>query len=50
MVKVRIQLKGEAHGGSLNPFVVAKEINAEGGLKSFYRGYSFCPAFLITIV
>jgi hypothetical protein len=39
MVKVRIQLKAEAKGGNLSPFVVAKEIMSEGGIKSFYRGY-----------
>jgi len=38
MVKVRIQLKSEAKGGSLSPFVVSKEIFNEGGVRSFYRG------------
>jgi solute carrier family 25 oxoglutarate transporter 11 len=37
MVKVRIQLMSEA-GGSTSPFVVARELMAEGGVKGFYRG------------
>jgi hypothetical protein len=40
MVKVRIQVKSEAKGGSLSPFNIAKDIYAnEGGIKAFYRGY-----------
>lgn len=39
MVKVRIQLKSEAKGGSLSPFTIAKDIYAnEGGAKGFYKG------------
>ena len=39
MVKVRIQLKSEAKGGSLSPIVIAKDIYAnEGGIKGFYKG------------
>lgn len=39
MVKVRIQLGSEA-GGSTSPFVVAKELYADGGAKGFYKGLS----------
>ena len=39
MVKVRIQLKSEAKGGSLSPIGIAKDIYAnEGGIKGFYKG------------
>jgi solute carrier family 25 oxoglutarate transporter 11 len=39
MVKVRIQLKSEAKGGSLSPIGIAKDIYAkEGGMKGFYQG------------
>lgn len=39
MIKVRIQLKSEAHAGNLSPFAIAKEIYAtEGGIKAFYKG------------
>lgn len=38
MIKVRIQLGSEA-GGSTSPFVVAKTIYAESGVKGFYKGY-----------
>jgi solute carrier family 25 oxoglutarate transporter 11 len=39
MVKVRIQLKSEARGGNLSPFVIAKDIyRNEGGMKGFYKG------------
>lgn len=39
MVKVRIQLKSEAKGGSLSPFTIANDIyKNEGGLKGFYKG------------
>ena len=41
MVKVRIQLKSEAKGASLNPFTTAREIFAEGGIRQFYKGYNF---------
>jgi hypothetical protein len=38
MIKVRIQLMGEA-GGSTNPIVVAKDIyKLDGGMKGFYKG------------
>jgi hypothetical protein len=37
MIKVRIQLGSEA-GGSTSPFVVARTILAEGGVKGFYLG------------
>lgn len=37
MVKVRIQLRGEAKGKT-SPFDVAKELYKEGGVKAFYRG------------
>lgn len=37
MVKVRIQLGSEA-GGSTSPFVVARQIMAQGGPKEFYKG------------
>lgn len=39
MVKVRIQLKSEAKGGSLSPIGIAKDIyHNEGGIKGFYKG------------
>lgn len=39
MVKVRIQLKSEAKGKDLSPFVIAKDIyHNEGGAKGFYKG------------
>lgn len=37
MVKVRIQLRGEAMGKT-SPFDVARELYAEAGMKGFYRG------------
>jgi len=37
MVKVRIQLSSES-GGSTSPFVTARAIMQEGGVKSFYKG------------
>lgn len=37
MIKVRIQLASEA-GGSKNPFQVARDIHAYGGMKAFYAG------------
>jgi hypothetical protein len=40
MIKVRIQVKSEAKGGSLSPFSIAKDIyRNEGGVKAFYKGY-----------
>ena len=39
MIKVRLQLRGEAKAGNLSPFSVAREIYAnEGGIKAFYKG------------
>lgn len=39
MVKVRLQLRGEAKSGNLSPFSVAREIYAnDGGVKGFYKG------------
>jgi len=38
MVKVRIQLKGEAGTHHVSPFTVASEVAKEGGVKAFYRG------------
>jgi len=37
MIKVRIQLRGEALGKT-SPIDVAKEIYHQGGIKGFYRG------------
>jgi len=37
MIKVRIQLGSES-GGATSPFIVAREIKAEGGVKGFYTG------------
>ena len=37
MIKVRIQLRGEAKGKT-SPIDVAKEIYHQGGIKGFYRG------------
>jgi len=37
MIKVRIQLRGEAKGKT-SPFDVAKEIFRQGGVKGFYQG------------
>jgi hypothetical protein len=37
MIKVRIQLGSEA-GGSTSPFVVARQVLSEGGVKGFYLG------------
>lgn len=36
-VKVRIQISGEK-GGSVNPLKVLKEVLADGGVKSLYKG------------
>lgn len=39
MIKVRLQLRGEAKSGNLSPFSVARDIYAhEGGIKGFYKG------------
>jgi len=38
MVKVRIQLKSEAGAKNLNPFSIAKEIIADSGVSSLYKG------------
>lgn len=39
MIKVRLQLRGEAKSGNLSPFSVAREIYAnEGGITAFYKG------------
>jgi solute carrier family 25 oxoglutarate transporter 11 len=37
MIKVQIQLGSEA-GGSTSPFVIAREIMNQGGIKAFYAG------------
>ena len=38
IIKVRLQIRGEAGVGNLSPFDVAKEIKGEGGFKAFYKG------------
>jgi len=38
IVKVRLQVRGEAGAKNLSPFDVAREIRADGGIKSFYKG------------
>lgn len=38
IVKVRIQVRGEAGNANLSPFDVVKELKAEAGVKGFYRG------------
>lgn len=38
IVKVRLQVRGEAGSKNLSPFSVAKELKAEAGIKGFYRG------------
>lgn len=38
IVKVRLQVRGEAQSKNLSPFDVAREIRAEGGMKNFYKG------------
>jgi hypothetical protein len=38
MVKVRIQLAGEAGSKNLGPIGVARQIAKEGGVRSFYKG------------
>jgi len=37
-VKVQIQVRSEMGGQNLSPFAIAKEIHAQTGFKSFYRG------------
>lgn len=38
IVKVRIQVRGEAGNKNVSPFDVAREIRAEGGMRTFYKG------------
>lgn len=38
IVKVRLQVRGEAGNKNLSPFDVVKELKAEAGIKGFYRG------------
>jgi solute carrier family 25 oxoglutarate transporter 11 len=38
IVKVRIQVRGEQGATNFSPFDVAREIRAEGGARSFYKG------------
>jgi len=38
IVKVRLQVRGEAGIKNLSPFDVAKEIRADGGIRGFYKG------------
>lgn len=38
IVKVRLQIRGEAGNKNLSPFDVAREIRAESGIKTFYKG------------
>lgn len=38
IVKVRLQVRGEAGHANLSPFSVAKELRAEAGFKGFYKG------------
>lgn len=38
IVKVRLQVRGEARHSNLSPFDVAREIRADGGIRSFYKG------------
>lgn len=38
IVKVRLQVRGEAGNKNLSPFDVARELKAEAGIKGFYRG------------
>mmetsp|Transcript_18812 Transcript_18812/g.21012 ORF Transcript_18812/g.21012 Transcript_18812/m.21012 type:complete len:125 (-) Transcript_18812:581-955(-) len=38
IVKVRIQVRGEANNPNLSPFDVAKEIRGQAGIKGFYKG------------
>lgn len=38
IVKVRLQVRGEAGHSNLSPFSVARELKAKVGLKGFYKG------------
>lgn len=38
IVKVRLQVRGEAGNKNLSPFDVAREIRADGGTRAFYKG------------
>jgi solute carrier family 25 oxoglutarate transporter 11 len=38
IVKVRIQVRGEAGATNFSPFDVARELRAEAGVKGFYKG------------
>jgi solute carrier family 25 oxoglutarate transporter 11 len=38
IVKVRLQIRGEAGNANLSPFDVVRELKAEAGVKGFYRG------------
>jgi solute carrier family 25 (mitochondrial oxoglutarate transporter), member 11 len=38
IVKVRLQIRGEAGAANLSPIDVAREIKGEGGIKTFYKG------------
>lgn len=38
IVKVRLQIRGEAGHANLSPFDVARELRIEGGFKAFYKG------------
>lgn len=38
IVKVRLQVRGEAGNKNLSPFDVVRELKAEAGIKGFYRG------------
>jgi solute carrier family 25 oxoglutarate transporter 11 len=38
IVKVRLQIRGEAGNKNLSPFDVARELRVEGGIKGFYKG------------
>lgn len=38
IVKVRLQVRGEAGNTNLSPFSVARELRAQAGIKGFYKG------------
>lgn len=38
IVKVRLQVRGEAGNKNLSPFDVARELRAQAGIKGFYKG------------
>lgn len=38
IVKVRLQVRGEAANKNLSPFDVARELRAQAGIKGFYKG------------